>query len=177
MKKLSLLAIILLISLGGVNAQKKLVKVSPWIEANVPQEVLAAMETKNPGLNMSQHLTAAVDKAKKVKNGNKIYSWSSPTYHVQYKGKNYRKTEVYDKEGNLIHSKESMFNAAMPREVYRYIGREHNGWLIKRTEIIKKVETGAATARHTVQYKVLLQHGKKKQWVLLNEQGGLYSRR
>ncbi|AHM62774.1 hypothetical protein D770_22635 [Flammeovirgaceae bacterium 311] len=158
-------------AIGGIYAQQKQVKVNSWIESGLPNKVIAAIETGYPGINMHQHFTAAVDVVKKEKRDKKAGSWSSETYHVHYQGRNYQKKEIFDKEGNLLYSRESILNTAMPHAVLRYIGKEYNGWLVKKTAVIKITEAGAAAPWHTVQYKVLLQNGKEKQRLLLNVNG------
>lgn len=177
MKKLSLLAMVLLMTLGGVNAQQKQVIVSARIDNQVPMEVLAAVETKYPGLKIDQEDVAAAGldsmDSRKMKNS----LWPAATYHVHYKGRNYHKSEIYDKKGNLLHSRESIVNIAMPHAVYRYIGKEHNGWLVKKTKVVKTIDKNAAASRQVVYYKVLLQNGLKKQWVQLTEQGEIYARK
>jgi hypothetical protein len=177
MKKLSLLAMVLLMSLGGVHAQQKQVKLSARIGTELPKEVIAAVETKHPGLNIQQdHIAAAVVDSKDGKK-NKISLWPARTYHLHYKGRNYHKSEIYDQKGNLLHSRESISNIAMPHAVYRYIGKEHNGWLVKKTKVVKTIEKNADASRQIVYYKVLLRNGLKKQWVQLTKQGEIYARK
>lgn len=164
-------------SIGGINAQQEQEKVILWIDSNVPKEVLAAIEAECPGLNRHQHLFASAHVLKKEKKVKRIFSWPSQTYHVQYKGKDYRKSVIYDKEGHLLFSKESIHNIAMPDAVYKYIGKEYNGWMIKKAAVVKTIETGASAPRPTVYYKVLLQNGKEKQRQLFSEHGEVYSRK
>ena len=165
MKKLSLLIpIILLLSLGGIHAQQNYMKFSHGVAKNVPMEVLAAIDAGYPGLKIQQQLLAPAQ-------------GPSQTYYVHHKGKNYLKRGKYNKEGKLLYSKEKIHNVALPVLVYKYIGREYNGWAIKKTMVVKTIETSPSTPRHSTYFKVLLQNGKKKQRVLLDEHGKLYSRK
>ncbi len=177
MKKLSLLAAVLLMSLSGINAQQNNLNVRHAVGEDVPMAVLATIEAGYPGLNIHQHLVAPVPKAKKEK---KLVDNSSELlqpYYAMFKGRDYWKKEIYNKKGGLLYSSERIRNIALPREVYTFIGREYNGWGIKKNVAIKVIEAGEGISRDVVYYKVLLQNGKKKQWVQLDERGNIYARR
>lgn len=177
MKSLSLIFALLLACSGGIYAQGSSAKVRHSIAQDVPMEVLATIESGYPGLNIHQHLVVPEPVVKKVKRIDKIRSEPLRPYFAIYKGRDYRKREVYTKGGELIYSRERVGNVALPHAVYNYIGREYNGWLIKKNVAIKIVDKSATNPRNVKYFKVLLQDGKKKKRLLLDEQGNIYSRR
>ena len=174
MKKLSLLSVILLGCFGGINAQENNMNIRHSVAQDVPMEVLASIESENPGLNIRQHLVAAVPLVKKVKRVNEISLETLQPYVALYKGRDYRKRELYTKEGNLIYSREQIKNVVLPLPVYKYIGRHYNGWLIKKNVAITIMDVSTATPRDITYYRVLLQDGKKKEWLRLDERGNVY---
>ncbi len=177
MKKLSLLTMILFMVLGGVNAQQKHLKVSQRIDANLPMVICAAIEAAYPGLKIQQPQLASAAVAKKEKDTDKVNTWSSKIYHVQHKGKNYKKRVIYNEEGELLYSKEVHYNRALPVAMYKQIGKKYNGWLIKKTMAITEIDATDTAPQHTMYYKVLFQKGNKRQWERLNEAGELYAQK
>lgn len=136
MKKLSLIALVLLVSAMGANAQEVNTKTRQKADENVPIAVLAAIEANHPGLTFQQQLmepAPAPRKEKKIRKAKKIRTaTTTQLYQVLSGGKNYKKRELYNQDGALVYSKERIRNTALPLVVRQYIGREYNGWLIKR---------------------------------------------
>ena len=92
-------------------------------------------------------------------------------------GKNYWKKATYKYNGTMVHSIKKRHNVALPKAVYKYIGRDYNGWQINKTTVVKKIETRSKAPQHSTYYKVHLQNGKDKERILLDEQGKIYSRK
>lgn len=176
MKKLSLIFVLLLACLSGIYAQGNNANVRHSIAQNVPVEVLAAIESGYPGLHIRQNLVSP-ETVVKVKRVNKISSGAFNPYFAIYKGRDYRKREAYTKEGELLYSRERIEDVALPRAVYEFIGREYNGWLIKKNVAIEIVDKSAASPRDVKYFKVLLLDGKRKKRLLLDEHGNIYSRK
>ena len=175
MKTLSVLSIILLISLGGTNAQQIQVKVRLGMGTDLPKEVFIALKKEISQLNKHSYQLTSGDVVHKKEKVKMASSLPRKTYYVQFKGKDYRKNVKYDKEGNLLYSKENIHNVAMPTALYRFIYNEYYGWEIKKTMVVRTTKAGTS-AQPTVYYKVLLQKGKKKERILLKENGKIYSR-
>lgn len=181
MKKLSFLVLILLISIGGLHAQKANKKIQYQVDENVPLAVLAAIEANQPGLNfqhqqqMAEAFMAKESKARKGKRINPVNPRGIyQAYQVSSSGKDYKKRELYTKEGKLIYSREMIRNTPLPLAIRQYIGREYNGWLVKRDMVITKVSRDGVKQKF---YKVLVQNGKDKKLLRLTEEGLVFARK
>ena len=98
-------------------------------------------------------------------------------FQVSYRGKNYRKKEIFNTEGVLLYSREKIKDKALPSPVYRHMGKEYNGWELKSNEIIRILARKQGGAVHITYYKLLLQKENKKKRILLDEHGRVYTGR
>lgn len=173
MKK-SILILIPVISLfvlsGAVAQQLDIEEIQYSVKNNVPQEVLDAVESDYPGMNIQEHLLSPsvsleeeLKKQKQIENLPEIY----PVYYALIKGKEYEKKADYNKEGKLISSTETIKNVALPRAVLNTIGREYNGWLVTKNQ----AERYTSSTYNNVLYEVWLKNGRKKQQLTIDATG------
>lgn len=177
MKKSILTPVILLLALSSAMAQQtELDNLQYSVSADVPMEVLAAVEADHPGMNILEHLSSpSVSPKKELIKQVEINSVSEydAVYYALIKGRDYRKTADYNKQGKLISSTETIKNIAVPRAVLTTIGREYNGWLITKNQ----AERYTSSTYSNVFYEVWLKNGRKKQQLTLNAAGLILSKK
>ena len=172
MKKLSLLLVMLLLSLSGIDAQQNKMKISSRADKDAPTLVLA--DAADPDPSGHKPLSRAEGEEEKIK---KDLSAQSLFTFVEHRGKGYWKKVTYKYDGTMVHSIERRHNVALPKAVYKSIGREYNGWQINKTAVVKEIEIRSNAPQHSTYYKVHLQNGKDKERILLDEHGKIYSRK
>lgn len=172
MKKLSFIVLILLVSFVGTYAQKFGATTRKNVDKDVPVAVLAAVETGHPGLVLQQQLVESPPVLKKKK-ASKPPTPTAQLYQVIISAKNYHKRELYNGYGDLIYSKEKIRNTALPLAIRQYIGREYNGWLVKKDLAVRTISRDGKETRY---YKIVVKQGKKKQHLRLDEHGEIYAR-
>lgn len=176
MKKLSLLFVMLLACFSGIKAQENNTNVRHLVAENVPLEVLASIKSGHPGLNMDQYLKALKPVKRNMKRVIKMASKPPHPYIAVYKGKDYRKKEIYTKEGKLLYARERIKDTMLPRAVYKRIGKDYNTWGMEKNMAIIVTDWSGATPVKVTYYKVLLQDpdGKEKKRLKLDENGNDY---
>lgn len=179
MKKLLFTPIILLLTICAVYAQHKNSTIRQKVEEGVPTAVLSAIELNQPGLNFQQlaELSPAVapvaGKKKNIRKARKTHTAPTLMYLVRTTGNNYYKKDLYNQNGELIYSNERIRNTALPLAVRQYIGREYNGWLIKK-DVAYRIMNNGTQQKY---YKVLVQNGKDKKRLRLTDEGVVYARK
>ncbi len=73
----------------------------------------------------------------------------------------------YRADGSFVSSKTIKKNFALPKHVLLTIGKEFNHWLLVKTKAVIMEKGG----QRSVYYRAILENGKRREHVLLNEAG------
>lgn len=173
MKKSFLISLFLLFALNSAWAQQtESTKIQPLVTSDVPTEVLAAVESDYPGMNIRNQLySPAGPSMRELKR--QLQDKNVPEYCAVVRGRQYRKTASYNKNGELISSTERIKNAAVPHAVLAAIGREYNGWLVTKN-LTTRIKAGTY---NSVSYKVWLKKGRKKQRITIDATGKILAKK
>lgn len=167
----------MLLVLGSAVAQQaaKERSIRQEVSENTPQAVLNAVEKDNQGFQFQKEATeVAVIKDKKLTPEKKNKDYTVYTKKKSLNGKSYTtQTAFYDEDGSLVSSRSVLVNRPMPQLVLRSIGKAYNGWLMVKAKTVIE-EQGEM---RTVFYDVVVQNGKSKERILLNEAGQIVKSR
>jgi hypothetical protein len=75
----------------------------------------------------------------------------------------------YDNNGNILHTAEKYKNAALPKSVREAVSNKYPGWAVSKDVYLVNYVSEKSDAQKV--YKLLLENGKKRMKVKLNEKG------
>lgn len=170
MKKL-IVAVILFAAVGGAVAQDSETLTIKRIEKKtVPMAVIASVEKEYPEGIVELWESIPMESFESyyvVSEKNDLKPGEKPEYYqVTMKGTKSKTVAVYNEYGNLIHSRETIKDAALPESVRSAIVTNYPGWKITGDRELIRENIGKK-----VTFKVDLSRGKEKSTLIMDGEG------
>ena len=173
MKKIFFAAIFLAIATMSFAQTQTTIFSAKLKKEKVPVVIIESIEEDFPDFTITEYYGVPMDVVDDVwfiDEDRNAEDEDFDTYSVLLKGKKSYINATYDKEGNLLSSREKLTDALLPYTIRVAVGTHFPGWAVIGDKIIMTTHKGHVKKAH---YKVKLKKDNKEFYALFDASGNL----